>query len=832
MPAANPVVAFGAQAIILFLAGKVLETATAPDSHGDTTRIDRSILANQCNSQSPLPLCYGRSRVGINQVYASSRGNNNMALDMICVLGEGEISGLVREDLTTYTATGSVLPTENPPLIYLNDKRWDEYASYISIQFFNGSASQAVCPTLAGYDTDFTQAMRRTAYLFITLSYDRENFNSLPRITAVLDGLKVYNPVTSTTVWSDNAALCAYDFLTRSSTRGGMGLATSAVDTQAVSDAIDYCDDLGWTCNMGLNEQVYAADNLKKLLDCFRGRIPASDNGKYRILFRDLNYESTAMALTDADIIDGSFSLSQPDVLSRPNAIRVKYYAKAINYQIQDYVYTDTVALAADGDYRETTVDLLGLSTVDKVSNMAYYLLERARNAKTVTVTGRRRTLALEPEDLVTLTHRVPGWTAQTMRVVATSPDLTNFTNQLTLIEESTEFYDGDYDNVIEDLFTTSLPDPNATVPNVTGVSHSEQVYPYRGQSFTRWLINFQPPDESVYPWFDYAEIWVRIGTDGAYKYYTRSEKDYVLDPVEEGQHYAVKMVSVNIFGKKENFDSALSVSKTILGKSEDPSNLAFMTAIANGSTVSIYADKVDDPDIDGYEIRLGDSFLGGIFIKYANDPSATIGGVRPGTHTFWMTPVRLATDGTRIYSGTPVSANCTVRIPPSYASVDTEVWDFDAIGSHDNSEHTTYDTADAMICSHTGSVLTGTWSSPVWDLTSVQTVKVWADFATAFVASTTTVEGIAGTTLTVEDLQGKSKSVAEIVGAILAGNVRITMEYSTDGTTYTAVPYFEVLSAEISARYIQIDVTITDPTLDSNMYVQAITMKAYSGPT
>lgn len=788
-------------------------------------------LVNQRSTQAVLPLCYGITRVGINQVYVKTRGDDNKYLNIVAVIGEGEIEGLVREDGSLYRSTGAHLPTDNPPMVYLDAGLWTESNTLQYIQFFNGSIGQDVCPALEAVDADFAQAMRRTAYLYLVFEYDRENRNSVPAITPLVTGLKIYNPVTTTTEWTDNAALAAYDFLTRPSTRGGMGLAAAAIDTQTLSDAIDYCTAMGWTANMAITDNIYAADNLALILANFRGKIPAAANGVHRMLFRDLNYEATSMALDEDDVVDGTLSVSQPDVLSRPNAIRVKYYSSASNYQLDDYVYTDTVALAADGDYREMEVCVPGLSTLDKVQNMAFYLLERARNQKSVTFLGRRRTLALEPEDLVTLTHRVPGWTAQQLRVIGVAPNLENFTNRLTLIEESSEFYDADYDNYIEDLFDTNLADPDAAPPNVINVSHAEEVYYYRGRSFTRWLIDFDPPSDTIYPWWDYAEIWVRIGSGNEWKYMTRSESDYVLDPVEEGQYYAVRIVGVSVFGKKEVFENAVSVGKTIFGKTGDPSNLAYMTAVANGNTVSIYADPVDDPDIDGYEIRLGDSFQGGIFFKYANSPSATLVGVRPGTHTFWMSPVRLATDGTRIYSGTPVSASCTVYIPPSYASVDSEIWDFDAIGSHDNTAHDTYDSDDVLKCSHTGDVLAGTWTSPTWDLTSVQKVKVWADFETAFVSSDTTVEGIAGTTLTVEDLLGKVKSVSEIVGTISTGNVSITMEFSTDGSTYYSIPFFEILSAEINARYIRIAVTITDPTLDSNMYVKAITMKAYSGP-
>ena len=556
------------------------------------------------------------------------------------------------------------------------------------------------------------------------------------------------------------------------------------------------------------------------------------ENGLLRLGFRDLNNETTVMDLTDDDVVDGSFQATYPDALGRPNAIRIKYYAEERNYQLEDYVFTDATALAAEGDYREITRECLGLSTIDLIQPMAYYYLERARNGREISFVGGRRTIALEPEDLVVFEHRVPGWTDKMLRVVRTSPDLENFTSTITLIEESTEFYDKDYDELIEDLFVTTLPDPNADILNVINVSHAEEVFYYRGRSYTRWKIFFDPPDEEDYPWWDYAEIWVKVGDAGEWVYHTRSEMNYVLDPVEEGQRYTVKIVGVNIFRVKQQFDFAMSVTKVIIGKTDDPSNLSWVTAIANGDTVSIYAEPVTDPDIDGYEIRMGSSFFGGIFIKYSLHPSATIAGVRPGTHTFWMSPVRLSTSGTKIYSSTPVSATCTVFIPAGYTSIDSEIWDYDAIGTHDNTEHTTYNATSHLKCSHTASVLVGAWDSPTWDLLSVQKLKLWADFTTAFVASATTVEGIAGTTLTTEDIGGATKSVSQIVGVINAGNVQMVMSFSTDDIVYSNVPYFEILSAEVNVRYVKLEITVEDPTPDSNLYIGTLTMQAYEGPT
>jgi hypothetical protein len=121
---------------------------------------------------------------------------------------------------------------------------------------------------------------------------------------------------------------------------------------------------------------------------------------------------------------------------------------------------------------------------------------------------------------------------------------------------------------------------------------------------------------------------------------------------------------------------------------------------IAAGDTVTIFADELSEADIAGYEIRLGDTWEGGLFIAFNETPNIRLVGVRPGTHVFWMK----AKDNAGIYSDTADSATVEVFYPPSYVDVATWSWDFDGIGTHDNTEHETYDGSDAVKCSHSAS--------------------------------------------------------------------------------------------------------------------------------
>lgn len=81
------------------------------------------------------------------------------------------------------------------------------------------------------------------ARLHVTLKYDNDVFGTIgiPNITAIVRGKKVYDWIAGTTAWSDNAALCAIDYL-RSDL--GFGVDTGRLDTANLQAAQSACDEL------------------------------------------------------------------------------------------------------------------------------------------------------------------------------------------------------------------------------------------------------------------------------------------------------------------------------------------------------------------------------------------------------------------------------------------------------------------------------------------------------------------------------------------------------------------------------------------------------------
>ena len=776
----------------------------------NTATGDNGQQANTSVISAPLPLIYGQTKVGVNRVYVGASDADNSLLHIIANVCEGEIQGVVE--------------VAGVPQIFFNDKIYTEYGTYVAWEFFPGNTTQAVSAELQSHIAEWNERKKRTAYIYAQYAYNRDMFQNAPDITLLVQGLKIYNPSTLVTEYSNNPALCALDFLTRSSRRGGMGFDISRIDLPSVIDAASYCDTKGWTCNLYLNENQSASDNFLHILATFRGALVYSGS-TFKLKYKDLNYESVVMNFTEDDVVEigaSTLRIIQPSIFNTPNAVNCTFPNPENNYQFDNYILADNAAIAADGDYREDAISLRGVTNRSNVQKMANYFLEKLRLNKLVTFQTGSRAIPIEPMDLVTLTHSRPGWAAKVFRVSAPAISYSG-TVALALEEEFASMYDDVYNLTEHTWKDTILPDPTAVVPSVINVTHAEETYYYRGRTFTRWNIYFDKPLSSVYPWWDYADIYTMV-EGGDWKFMTKSDGDFTLDPVQEGITYYCKIVSVSVFGAKQLFADGYEVSKNIIGKTALPSNMTPITALAHGDNVSVYGTPLTDADIAIYELRLGDAWEGGLFIGSNETPNFRLVGVRPGTHTFWMA----AKDNAGNYSETKSSAIVTVFYPSGYVDKHTWTWDFDGIGTFTNMEHAIYDGVDCLKCSHTGGVLVGTWLSPEYNMSSLQTVRVWGDFLTALESAGGTWDALFPSTTLWSDKLTSTTRWYEHLAPEYAGVLSAKLFWGpTTGALTNEGAKLEILAPEVSAQYLQVEITITDPDDGSNLYCKILDMVA-----
>jgi hypothetical protein len=129
---------------------------------------------------------------------------------------------------------------------------------------------------------------------------------------------------------------------------------------------------------------------------------------------------------------------------------------------------------------------------------------------------------------------------------------------------------------------------------------------------------------------------------------------------------------------------------------------------------------------------------------------------------------------------------------------------------------------------------LSGSWLSPVQDLTSSATRRYWGDFITSFVASNTTWSGVFGGNAWNVISNFTTKRWYELFQPTSAAQLDSTVYWGTalsgDGSIISPsqAKWFQLLAPEFTARYVQVSVNLQDPVLDAKLYLKKLNMKSY----
>ena len=210
------------------------------------------LLVNNRSAIAPHDFVYGEVRKGGVVTFAETTGAKNKYLHQIIVLAGHEINNIgdiyINDKVANIDANGFVLGAGT------GDDEVD-YDSKIRIYYHLGAQTSTTTPfsnvssknlsntlldesELTGDDAlDSNFVGKGMAYLYVRYEYSSKRFpNGLPTITAKVQGKKVYNPVSQSTAYSNNAALCIRDFIT-----SAYGLNDSSIDDVSFAAAVNEC---------------------------------------------------------------------------------------------------------------------------------------------------------------------------------------------------------------------------------------------------------------------------------------------------------------------------------------------------------------------------------------------------------------------------------------------------------------------------------------------------------------------------------------------------------------------------------------------------------------
>ena len=184
----------------------------------------QGILINSQSNVDPIPVIYGRRRVGGTRVFIEVSGASHEYLHVVIVLPEGPVAAIDNVYID------DVLSTD------------PKFAGLVTINKHLGTAGDAADATLMAAVPKWTSActLAGLAYLYVQLKYDSNAFSGLPTITADVRGRTLYDPRDGGTRYGNNPALVVRDYLTNA--LYGRGITASSIDDASITAAANACD--------------------------------------------------------------------------------------------------------------------------------------------------------------------------------------------------------------------------------------------------------------------------------------------------------------------------------------------------------------------------------------------------------------------------------------------------------------------------------------------------------------------------------------------------------------------------------------------------------------
>ena len=603
----------------------------------------RGVLVNKFNANAFIPVVYGTRKVGGNVVFLETSGTDNQYLYMALVLSEGEINDIVSIQVNdnTVTFTGD-LADNTQVTVASSDSNFYDGSSLITVEPHFGSDTQtasSLLSTLSSWTSN--HRLRGLAYLAIRFEWNRDKFGSLPSVTAVVQGKKVYNPnldgtvtggsgshradTSSTWEYSDNPIYQLLDYLRNE--RFGMGIPNSYFDSNFADWQVagDVCDtditpfsgasaiDL-MDSHTVVDTSKKAIDNVKDFIRGCRGYLNFT-GGKYNILVEGTG--SASITLTEDNII-GGITVQSKSKNSRYNRVIVSFINPSKNYQSDTAQFppVDETGLAsadqhstmktADGGLLlEGRFDFSMFTSPYQAQEMAEIILRRSRTSLDISLMADATALDLAIGDLVNITHATPSFSAKAFRVQGMTVN-SDMTVSLQCTEHQDSFYTFGTQQEVATIPNTTLPNP-FTVQPPASVTLSDQLIQYNdGTVIVALDITVgASPDQFV----DFYQVEYKLSSESDFIIYAQGSglSHRVLNVIDQST-YNVRVKAVNSLGVSSTYVSA---SRTIVGATAPPSDVTDLSCNISGEEAHLSWEAVGDLDLAFYNLRFSEKVDG-----------------------------------------------------------------------------------------------------------------------------------------------------------------------------------------------------------------------------
>lgn len=562
-------------------------------------------LTNALTAEEPFQIIYGTAKVGGAIVAVLKSGDKDQYRHIVMVHAAHEVEE-IGDVFINGTNIGALDANGD---VQSGSKYYKDGVPYVLVRKHLGTPTDAADSTLlAECSAYWTSAhlLRGFAYTVVKIHLGFEEFQSgLPQIAVVIKGKKLYDPRTGNTAWSDNPALCIYDYLTSSY---GANQPTSALVTSTFNTAANACDQTitvgkRYTCNGSFKTDQDPKQILDTLADSMAGFI--SQSGGWMI--HAGVYTAPVMDLTEADTVGGVQISPAPALNDVFNTVTGQYSNPDKDYLVTDYQpYKNSSYVTADGKELPIDYALLFTNSNQRCQNIARIVTERAREALTIKAKFTLKAWPLQCGDRITYTNSAYSWDEKVFRVVEWNFSLENAV-ELVLQEDSAGIYD-EADAVLSESYPdTGLPDAFLIGAPTSLNASSQNTINTDGSLVTSLYVTWTAPTDSLVnqyeiQWYQGASA---PATEDLYSTGYSNVASFTISPIIAGSDYYIRVRSINTRNTKSDW---ATYSTTSSGDLVAPGLPTSVTATAANQSIILTWTNPTDADFNTVEIWVNTS--------------------------------------------------------------------------------------------------------------------------------------------------------------------------------------------------------------------------------
>jgi len=570
--------------------------ALSPKSPADSMS-SQGTLVNARSAAAPHDYVYGTVRKGGTITYLESTGASNKFLHIILTLAGHEVNAIndiyIDDQIATLDGSG-----------FVTSQSW---ASKIRIIKYTGNQTTAPALLLAeSAQINSTFVGNGLAYLYIRLEYNQDVFpNGVPLFTAVVQGKKVYDPRTTTTAFSANAALCIRDYITES-----RGLGDSAVNDTTFSASANVCDEnvtlaVGgtekrYTMNGVINADQTPNDILQQMMTCCAGTT-FWGQGDWQL---KVGYYTPPVKTFTLDDLRGPISLqTRQSMGSIFNSVVGTFNDAAQSYITVDYPKLTSAPFLAEDNGVDSPIDLAlpfttSSSSAQRISKLTLF---RGREQMTLSAEFGMAGFEVQVGDIVAFTNSRYGWTAKEFEIVGwrffPNQDGGDLRVNLELRETSSAAFDWTAEESAIIGNNTNLP--SAYYVPTLGLSVSDALVVYHEKLTNLVSLNTTSSQAEL---IDYVQLEFKKSADTGWLDGGYGELGlFQVNDLEDGT-YDFRVRAVSGLGIKGDYTTRSGYK--VEGLSQPPQDVTGFAAEVNGDTINLSWTAVTDLDLSYYIIR------------------------------------------------------------------------------------------------------------------------------------------------------------------------------------------------------------------------------------